>query len=289
MNHVLFQRPFARLVWALSPIPAPPEDVMGNSLYSNTDHALNIKKAYPRDEVKSEMVPCLLWRLWKCRNELLFNGKEYEAMSILRKAREDADEWERRKQVNLSVEGNKRVTHPISTSQAKPWKLPPTNWLKCNSDGAWHKDRLNSGVGWLCRDGEGRLLCAGASVVTGLESSIRTEAEALQWADESMARFRYDKIIFESDSLSLVKMLNEEEEVWPMLLPVIEAICQALKQISSVEVRFYPRGGNKAANRIAKETFTFVSNVSKLYSVVPEWLKFQVESDKSCMVKKLVN
>lgn len=44
-------------------------------------------------------------------------------------------------------------------------------------------------------------------------------------------------------------------------------------------MKFYPRGGNKAADRIGKETITFVYSVPKLYYVVPLWLKFQVGSD----------
>lgn len=44
VNHVLFQCPFARLVWALSPIPAPPDGLLMNSLYSNVYHVLNIWK-----------------------------------------------------------------------------------------------------------------------------------------------------------------------------------------------------------------------------------------------------
>ena len=57
-------------------------------------------------------------------------------------------------------------------------------------------------------------------------------------------------------------------------------IRHSLSQIASYEVRYYPTGGNKAADIIAKETFTFVSNVLKLYSVVQLWLKYQVESGK---------
>lgn len=123
------------------------------------------------------------------------------------------------------------------------------------------------------------MVWAGAKAVTGMTSSIRAEAEAFQWAAESMARFRYNKIIFESDCLPLVKMMNRTDEVWPVLKPAIEATRQALSLIPQVEVRFNTRGGNKAADRIANETYTYVSNVPKLYSNVPLWLKFQVESD----------
>ena len=46
-------------------------------------------------------------------------------------------------------------------------------------------------------------------------------------------------------------------------------------------MRYYPRGGNKAADRVAKESITFVSSIPKLYSIVPVWLKYQVGSDKT--------
>lgn len=35
VNHILFTCPYARLIWALSPIQAPPNGVMSDSLYAN--------------------------------------------------------------------------------------------------------------------------------------------------------------------------------------------------------------------------------------------------------------
>lgn len=52
VNHVLFRCPFARLVWAISPIPAPPEGIQNQSLCSNIYHVLSIQKAYPIDDVQ---------------------------------------------------------------------------------------------------------------------------------------------------------------------------------------------------------------------------------------------
>lgn len=57
--------PFARLVWALSPIPAPQEGTTMQSLYSNVYHVLNIQKEYRRDDVQADIVPWLLWSLRK--------------------------------------------------------------------------------------------------------------------------------------------------------------------------------------------------------------------------------
>ena len=66
-------------------------------------------------------------------------------------------------------------------------------------------------------------------------------------------------MIFETDSLSLAQMINGTEDVWPILQPIVEVIYHYLLQIRSFEVRFYPKGGNKAANIIVNESIIFVS------------------------------
>ncbi|KAL0846170.1 hypothetical protein Bca101_019416 [Brassica carinata] len=279
INHVLFQCPFARLVWAHSSIPAPPGGIMNQSFYSNFFHALNVQNEYPNDELQVDIVPWLLWRLWKNRNEMLFKGKEYEAESLVRKAEEDAEEWKARKTLE-KIEAERHVVQkPTTTIQSTPWRPPPQHWLKCNSDGAWSKERDITGLGWLCRDENGSVVWAGARSVAKAGSPILAEAEALRWGAETMANFGYKNIIFESDSVTLVNMINGTEATWPNLLPTIEVIRFYLLQIGRFEVRYYPRGGNKAADRIAKESITFVSSTPKLYSVVPLWLKYQVGSD----------
>lgn len=93
-------------------------------------------------------------------SELMFKGKEYEALSIVRKAQEDAEEWRRREKVKLGVV-EKRGEHNVhNTQQVRSWRPPSANWIKCNFDGAWKKDRNNSGVGWICRGEKGHMLWA---------------------------------------------------------------------------------------------------------------------------------
>lgn len=101
VNHVLFQCPYARLIWALSPIPAPPEGIATDSFYSNIHHVLSAQMKYPKEEIAMELVPWILWRLWKNRNEFQFKGRDYDAVSTLNKAREDAEDWKRGNEVEL--------------------------------------------------------------------------------------------------------------------------------------------------------------------------------------------
>lgn len=98
------------------------------------------------------LVPWLLWRLSKNKNELMFKGKDYEAMSVIRKAHEDAEEWQKRRHDELEEVKHTQVKAPTNTNQRCSWTPPPANWLKFNSDGAWKKNKENSGLGWLRRD-----------------------------------------------------------------------------------------------------------------------------------------
>lgn len=74
----------------MSPIPAPPEGITENSLYSNLYHVFNSHKKYRKDEVPVELVPWILWRIWKNRNDFQYKGRDYDVISTLNKAREDA-------------------------------------------------------------------------------------------------------------------------------------------------------------------------------------------------------
>uniref|UniRef100_A0A0D3BDC9 3-oxoacyl-[acyl-carrier-protein] synthase, mitochondrial n=2 Tax=Brassica oleracea var. oleracea TaxID=109376 RepID=A0A0D3BDC9_BRAOL len=78
-------------------------------------------------------------------------------------------------------------------------------------------------------------------------------------------------------------MLNREEEVWPRMMPIIQEMKTSLLGIMEAEVVYYPRSGNKVADRIANETTTFMSFVPKLYSILHVWLFFYVEAD-NCIV-----
>lgn len=84
----------------------------------------------------------------------------------------------------------------------------------------------------------------------------------------------------ESDLQVLVRMIRGEEEVWPKLRPIIQDIHQRLLQCPEYVVMYQQRGGNMAADRIAKEIFSFENNVPRLYSIVSSWLNSFVEVDK---------
>lgn len=63
VNHLLFQCPYARLIWAISPIPAPQNGEMSESLYTNLHIVMHIKNQNDPEEKVVKLIPWLLWRI----------------------------------------------------------------------------------------------------------------------------------------------------------------------------------------------------------------------------------
>ncbi|CAG7900475.1 unnamed protein product, partial [Brassica rapa] len=127
------------------------------------------------------------------------------------------------------------------------------------------------------------LLWAGAQRYREMGSPIETEATALKWAMQTMLRLGYTQVIFETDSMVLASMIAGREPIWPKLYPIIQEISHLLSTSRSYRVEYYSREGNKSADRIAKEALSFMNYVSKLYSMVPSWLKQIFEVDVSML------
>lgn len=90
-NHILFKCPYARLVWALSPICAPPNGEWPDSLCANLYRVMNHKQHPHPEFAKDDLVPWLLWRIWKNRNDYLFKGVDHSAPNTIDKALEDME------------------------------------------------------------------------------------------------------------------------------------------------------------------------------------------------------
>lgn len=274
VNHMLFKCSYARLVWAVSPIPAPSGGEWSDSIYHNLFQALNMNQDHPNMNCGSKVIPWLLWRLWKSRNDLIYKGKDYNAAEVVRKALEDEEEWRTSRE---------EQPHPPAIPQTgnlmAKWKHPPHSWVKCNSDGAWNADRANCGIGWVLRNSNKEVLWMGARAIPRVKSVLEAETEALRWAILNASRFNYTKVIFESDSQQLVSMLRQGTH-GPILAPLIQDIEQLLQHFTEVKVEYVCRKANGVADRIAKESISFLNHVPKLYSIVPSWAKHYVDLDK---------
>ena len=273
VNHLLFTCSFARLVWAISPIPAPPGGEWTNFIYQNMYSLLISNQLYPYLGGISKVAPWLLWRLWKSRNDLIFKGKEVHAQEVVKRAIEDMEEWSTR-QEKLS----KPPPAPISGNRRAKWSPPHSSWVKCNVDGAWSKESLRCGIGWILRDHENQVLWLGARALPMTSKALEVEIEGFRWAVLSLIRLNYRRIIFESDSQQTLNLIRGDM-VNSHFSPIIQDIQQLLQRFEEVKLSFTFREGNGVTDRIAKESLSFQNYDPKLYSVLPDWVKSYVEAE----------
>lgn len=284
INHLLFKCPFARLVWAVANFPAPPNGEMEDSHYSNLHRVMTVAKQHPQAAESECLGPWILWRLWKNRNELSIKGVEFDAVETVQKAKEDMLEWQGRMRGDNTVEKQQPIPNANTTNR---WKPPPRGWVKCNVDGSWSQNRNHCGIGWVLRNEIGNVLWSGARKLHMLGSVLETEVEALRWSIQMVTSLNYEHIIFETDSKQVIDIVSNVNE-WPNFRALSQDIQFMLRHTSPYHVVFQPRDCNGVADRMAKETFSFLNLVPKVYSIMPDWLSAFVQADKQVCNNDLV-
>ena len=87
------------------------------------------------------------------------------------------------------------------------WEKPNESWLKCNVDAALHCNHITS-FACCVRDSRGQFIRAQTkwqwANMTVLEGEAIALLEALHFADAN----RWDRVVFESDSSTLVQALS---------------------------------------------------------------------------------
>lgn len=271
MNYLLFKCTYARLIWVLSPLPAPPAGEHSESLYQNIFWVLNMAQQGKEEGHKSG--PWILWRIWKSRNDYAFKGVDHEGNAVITKALMDIEEWNKRSEFEI-----KQTIQPQRTRAEEKWEPPPQGWLKCNSDGAWEKESQTCGIGWVLRNHIGEFGWMGVRKMPRLRSPIEVEAEAMRWAMMQLIRLNFTCVIFETDSKELVNAVNQPGQ-HPMIPSHAHDIAAVLAKRRDYQVVYKCREGNRVADRAAKEASSFDTNVSILHSTMPVWIKSLVEED----------
>lgn len=97
-----------------------------------------------------------LWRLWKCRNDLLYSAKDHPINKCFDSINADIVEW-----VSIvSLDPSSSAGNRISSEQIPKWQPPPVGWVKCNYDASLTQYQTSE-MGWVIRNSHGILLNCG--------------------------------------------------------------------------------------------------------------------------------
>ncbi|CAN6723379.1 unnamed protein product [Malus baccata var. baccata] len=197
-----------------------------------------------------------LWRLWKNRNEVVFNGVHRPHLEVLTLWKRNIAEYREALLPSLAEDSQLHVKpHKMVNRMKSHWKKPTFGTIKINTDAAWCRSSLRTGVGWVGRDFAGLLQFAGGSGNGLCHSAVAAEASAIRCALLACIDHGYEQVTIESDALVLIQMLKKESTQDYSIECILGDIETLVQRLTTVTFAFAPRESNRAAHSVAKYAF----------------------------------
>ncbi|KAM1529856.1 hypothetical protein ACFX1Z_019014 [Malus domestica] len=254
--HLFFRCNLSHLLWFSSSLQLNSFELASADFLASWELFWSrVKMRDTADEIMQEFA-FGLWRLWKNRNEVVFNGVHRQPLELLESWSRNISEF---KDATLTaIAGKQPKCRPMISSLDRrgcKWEKSTFGVLKVNTDALWCKTTLRTGVGWVCRDFARLLHGAGGSGVELCHSAAAGEASAIRTALMACIDYRYDNVVIESDAKVIIQMLRHElphDFSFKCILGDIEVLARRLMSVSFSSV---PRESNVAAHSVAKFVF----------------------------------
>lgn len=147
------------------------------------------------------------WRLWKMRNNIVFQRKREHIVKVIYDAVRDFEQWEEALFKSNQEEGEKmRRTGQALQNQET---APPCTQYYCYVDASWKDDKEVAGVGWSLHGIQGNQLLQGSSSISPTNTPREAETEALRMAVRQMRALAFTNVQFRSDCKSLMDELAQ--------------------------------------------------------------------------------
>ena len=242
---------------------------------SLADFVFDICRSESRDI--AGRVASLLWQIWAARNDVIWNAAHHTSTSIGRTA---LDAWQQWQEVHkhppqpVVQHGQNRVQGNSSV-----WEKPRETWLKCNVDAAFHDRNHITSFACCVRDSRGQFIRAQTkwqrANMTVLEGEAVALLEALHFADAN----RWDRVVFESDSSTLVQALSSPCQGDSEFYAIVSSIIYQLSLHSNFEVKFVRRQANMVAHSLARAACSWASH--RIFDSYPSCIEHWMINDNS--------
>lgn len=154
---------------------------------------------------------------------------------------------------------------PRSVELFVNWEKPPDGWLKINVDGAWNSTSGAIEAGGIIRDHNGKWQFRFVNNI-GIGNSLIAEAWAALVGVQLAWNKRHTKVILESDSLEIVRLLSNKESL--LLGQPLRNIIKDTKLIQGMlqqtKVQHCYRESNYCVDCLAKMASTYQPRITFL-------------------------
>lgn len=195
------------------------------------------------------------WRIWKTRNDLLYNNRKWSIPDIIHQALMDYRMW--KEAINVPQHQLNHNHNRPSTPNTLQEVLTQIPSLYCCTDASWIDRQSNAGIGWTLHDSAGRYILKGSASIDPTDSALEAEAIALREALLHLKRLNYHNVTFCGDSFSLFGYLMKAANYRHKPLPGPLEIQHYLDDIitlakNSCSFKFIGRKANVLADGLAK-------------------------------------
>ena len=258
-EHLFFTCPYVKQIWRASGVANPVFDDPNELLDSKVKVCMEF--ASSSRLVHFQNLPIwLLWDIWKSRNKLIFQKKNMHWKTVLRYAKDDAQEW---KGIDFN-DGRGRATTVRQNQECEDirrWSLPTNGRIKCNVDGSFRNENTEATAGWLYRDEEGQY--KGSAQARGMKvgTALEGELQAILMAIQHCWTQGFRRIIIESDCRKAIDIINKKTLHFNVYNWTRE-IRWWEQKFEEITFQWIKREGNKPADRLAK---TILPNMNSFY------------------------
>ncbi|XP_021833021.1 uncharacterized protein LOC110772850 [Prunus avium] len=149
-----------------------------------------------------------LWRLWKCRNTLVFEGTTVHPAEAVEFMYKQHNEFLQTKEQGTETTPSYGVGGVQPSMGTQQWSCPPMAFAKINCEGAWTSQTLRGGWGWVIRNASGVFKGVGREGGVRCGSAIAAEAEALRAGLCAGLDQGWQRVVLEFDSKLMIDMLT---------------------------------------------------------------------------------
>lgn len=194
---------------------------------------------------EAALIICGAWSLWSGRNARKHGKDRWNPQAAVRHVAAMVEDF---MCLQMSKPGG-----PLPERQVRrcKWEAPPQGWVKVNSDAAFHTSSASGASGVIIRDREGKVLCAAAKHYEIMADAMTGEFLAARDGLVVAAQQGYDRIILESDNLTLVNMMHTGVDDRSVVFGLWQEIQELGRSFVSLNFSFVHREGNRAAHMCA--------------------------------------
>ncbi|XP_042958097.1 uncharacterized protein LOC122293634 [Carya illinoinensis] len=196
------------------------------------------------DEVLME-VAVMAWKIWRRRNDLVFNQTFSSPQLIVRQAYQKIDD--------LNALLSQQTINPTIIPQTIQWTAPPLDVYKINWDSAVDKLNCKVGVGTLIRDWEGRVIACMRMCISLFPDPYLAEAIGALHSVKLALDIGLKQINLEGDAMNVVNDIKGNKDSWKHSGLIITDIKQLLLSFDSFTVDYVPRNCNGLAHCLARD------------------------------------